>query len=198
MTTIADTFLEVARGILPPILFNQIHNEAAWRLREASVDQEAPIPALTPPPPPQPARKAYEPRPIATPDILARSVAKMNNQPPPAPTQPPHVVSRMDERLEVQVTTDDLNEIMQLIQSGDSRVRLLRTFMHRVEECMIIWRGREFIVVWNRSTRRLVTAYPKEKKRTRPNVLKQDQEVYRRVSRSQLRHSLNREDALAD
>ncbi len=95
---------------------------------------------------------------IDKPFLAARIEATLNDVGTSSPMGA-HFSERMDERLGITVGPAELGELAQLVRLGGSDVRILRTQLQTILHCEVQWRGKTFIVVFNRSRNELITAY---------------------------------------
>jgi hypothetical protein len=147
---LADAFMQIARDLLEPAVFDEISQLAAHRVRQRATED------LT-----GSDRVRFGKRRIA--EILS---TPNDDDGTFIGDDRPHIVRRMEERFDMTLRGADLAELSALMEAGSPNVDVLRTRFDRVEVCAVRWRGQHFVVVWNRSRNHLITAYPRAKKRS--------------------------------
>src|SRR5215472_6345756 len=146
--SIPARFVEVARGKLEQEVFDEIYARAVDLEREAAINQPT-----------------YKP--AGTPALATRVEAHLNDQVVPQAEPIPHIAERLYKRLDIQVEQTDLEELLDVIRLGGPNVKTVRQSMEMTMEAIVQWRGKEFTVLYRkvRDKLRLITAYPRKKKR---------------------------------
>ena len=102
------------------------------------------------------------------PIVAARIEACLNDVPAPPPPAKPHVAERIEKRMDIEVGHAELGDLLRLVQDGGPNISVTRQSMELLQEIKVLWRGKEFHVIYNRTAGRLVTAYAKSGKRFKP------------------------------
>jgi hypothetical protein len=144
--------MEVARSKLSELTFDEIYAAAVSAERRA-VESAPSLPS--------------EDR-VRKPALAAVIQADMQDL--PRPEQPPHVVERLDQRVDLQIGENELGELKRMVRIGDRNSRILRTRLDTVIEAEVAFMGRHFTVIYNRTRDTLVTAFLKRKKKARLKV----------------------------
>lgn len=149
---LADRFMEIARSMVPEVLFQRI-------LAAAVAAERRRIEAA-------PAFRADER--LDKPTVVAGIAAGLDGcSPPPVDKAEAHAAQRLRERVDPAFGANELTELQRLVRDGGPHVRIVRTRMEAVRECEVTFRGREFVVIYNASRERLVTAYVRRAKHRR-------------------------------
>jgi hypothetical protein len=164
--SIASRFIEIARQTLDPILFQELYDQAVAGERKAV--EEAPT---------LPARDQ-----VHKPVLAARIEAELNDL--VIKPHQPHIQTRLEERMELDVGPNDLGQLARLVQAGGSDVKIIKRQMQCILYCEVNWRGKDFVVLYNQSQDRLITAFLKMKKK-RSKVFVGKQQPVRKRLRSQ-------------
>jgi len=141
--SIPAKFMEVARGRLDRAIYDEIYQRAVGlehkrQIRPTTAD------------------------PVDKPALASRIEAHLNGE-----TRPPeasHIQGRIERRLEIDVTLADLGELLRVAQAGGPNVQVVKQVMDLVQECVVNWRGKHFVVVYNKSRGKLITAFAKQRK----------------------------------
>lgn len=141
--SIPAKFMEVARGKLDGSVFDEIYQRAVALDRKQQMI--APVSA-----------------PIEKPQVMARVEAHLNGE--SKPIEVPHIQERIERRLEIDVTSTDLGDLLRVAKGGGPNVQVVRQVMDLVQECVVNWRGKHFVVIYSKSRDKLITAFPKKKK----------------------------------
>jgi hypothetical protein len=99
---------------------------------------------------------------INKPYLIERIEAHLNDE--PQPVEIPHIKQRMERRLDINVSKSDLGDLARAVKAGGPNVEIIKQTMDLVQECVLNWRGKHFVVIYSKSRDKLITAYPKQKK----------------------------------
>lgn len=143
--SIPAKFMEIARGKLDPVLYKEIYDRAIVLDRQQIDNTSKP-----------------KNKPIDNPNVIERIEAHLNGE--KQPTQVPHIKERIERRLEIDITPSDLGELLSVVRAGGVNVQVIRQEMDLMQECVVNWRGKHFIVIYNKSRNKLVTAFAKKTK----------------------------------
>ncbi len=142
--SIPARFMKIARDKLDGAVFDGIYTRAVELERQAMM---------------RPAGERIE-----APLIAVRLAAHLNGEEkPPAPK--PHAAAQIEKRLEIEVGPADLGDLLRMVREGGPNVTITRQSMDLQQELAVNWRGKHFVVIYSKGRDRLITAYPKQKKR---------------------------------
>jgi len=147
--SIPAKFMEIARGRLDRELFDSIHDRAVELERR---DQMRPAGAS-----------------VDKPAVANRVAAHLNGEDQPERPEP-HVAARLERRMDIDIGPTDLGCLLRVVNEGGPNVKVVRQFLDLIKEAVVSWRGKHFVVVYSKSRNKLITAYPKSKKRPKQKV----------------------------
>lgn len=101
---------------------------------------------------------------IDKPVVAERLEAHLNGV--EAPQEVSHVQERLQQRMDIEVTTNDLGDLLRVAMKGGPEVQIVGQKMDLVQECIVNWRGKHFVVMFSKSRGKLITAYPHHKRKT--------------------------------
>jgi len=104
-------------------------------------------------------RPAQELKPVHNPNVAARINAHFKGEEFKA-VAPAHVETQIKKRIDLDITPADLGELAELLRQNHPSNKLRKQHMRLIQEVEVTWRGKVFIVVWDKSTSHLITAYP--------------------------------------
>lgn len=67
--------------------------------------------------------------------------------------------------MDIIVTAADLGDLLKTALAGGPNVSVVKQTMDLVQECVVNWHGKHFVVVFSKSRGKLITAYAKPAKR---------------------------------
>jgi hypothetical protein len=143
--SIPAKFMEIARDRLERTLYDSIYTRAIELERELITK---PIPER-----------------VQHPVIAEKIAAHLNGEKSPPPPPKPHVAERIEKRMDIEIGPSDLGDLLRVVRAGGPMISVLRQSMDLVQELEVSWRGKHFVVVYSKSRDKLITAYPKAKKR---------------------------------
>jgi hypothetical protein len=143
--SIPAKFMEIARDKLERSVFDDIYARAVELEREALAK---PIPER-----------------VHHPIIAERIAAHLNDENPPPPPPKRHAAAQIERRMDIEVGPLDLGDLLRVVRAGGPTISVIRQSMDLVQELEVSWRGKNFVVIYSKSRDKLITAYPKAKKR---------------------------------
>ena len=164
--TIAQRFMDMARSRLPADAFEPIYADAVAAERKAMS---------------KPASVRVEQK-VEKPAVAARIEAHLTGKPQPPAPEAPHIAERLEERLDIQADAVALAQIARMIDTNAPGIQFVKRSMQTVAECVVPYGGKHFVVIYNMSARKLITAYPKTKKKPkrmagRPRDARQNNDI---------------------